>query len=346
MEAGAMNTNIKIVLVCVVMILAFTVVSMAGSERRIGTCGAQELRIPIGSRGTALGGAISADVYGTEAIFYNPAGVALVEGTEAMFSHLKYFADIDLNYFAITRSIEDFGSVGFSAKVLSVGKIDKTTEFDEFGTGEVFNPTMAVIGMTYSKILTDRVTFGVTGKYINESIDLASANGLAFDFGINYDTKWKGLRLGFVLNNIGPEMHFEGPGFDRDASGEGQNPGSPDKTFRSRSASFEIPSWLEFGAAFDFMNMDMNRASFYGAFQNNNFSKDLYRAGVEYAYNERYFARLGYTLDSHQEDYLYGFTVGGGLMVKIGETDVTFEYSWNQTEFFDNNQYFTGKINF
>jgi hypothetical protein len=39
-------------------------------------------------------------------------------------------------------------------------------------------------------------------------------------------------------------------------------------------------------------------------------------------------------------------TFGAGVILKVGETDVTFEYSWNETEFFDNNQYFTGKVNF
>ena len=96
----------------------------------------------------------------------------------------------------------------------------------------------------------------------------------------------------------------------------------------------------------DFLNMEQNRATFFGEFQSNNFSKDLYRAGAEYAFDEKYFLRAGYTIDSDQEDYLYGMTFGAGFIVTLGETDVTFEYSWNETEYFDNNQYFTGKINF
>lgn len=61
----------------------------AGDESRIGTAAAQELRIPIGSRGTALGGAILAHVKGAEALQWNPSG--LVFGThkrEAIFSYL------------------------------------------------------------------------------------------------------------------------------------------------------------------------------------------------------------------------------------------------------------------
>jgi len=338
--------NKKSVIFCLVIVLAFSAICLAGSNRRIGTAGAQELRIPVGSRGTALSGSISGDVYGTEAIFYNPAGVAMVPGTEAMFSHLKYFADMDLNFFAITRNIENFGSIGFSAKVLSVGEIEKTTEFNEDGTGEFFNPTMAVLGVTYSRILTDRVSFGVTGYYINETVDEATANGLAFDFGVTYDTKWKELKFGFVMKNFGPEMRFSGPGFERSATGSGQYPDSPEKNFSSESVSFELPSWVEFSAAMDFVNVELNRATLFGTFQSNNFSKDLFRAGAEYSFDEKYFLRAGYTLDSEQEDYLYGFTAGAGLILKMGDVDVTLEYSWTETQFFDNNQYFTGKINF
>jgi hypothetical protein len=341
--------NKKIIIICSVLVLALASVSMAGSDRRLGTAGAQELRIPIGSRGTALGGAIAADAVGTEAIFYNPAGVALIAGTEAMFSHLRYFADMDLNYFAVTRSFEDIGSFGFSAKVLSIGDIVKTTvdASTPEGTGEIYNPTMAVIGVTYSRILTDKVAFGVTAQYINESVDRASASGIAFDFGANYNTKWKGLTFGFVIKNIGPEMRYGGAGFEYDVQAPGTDPAiSPPKTFRARAAAFELPSWITFSGAIDFYNAEKNRATAFGAFESNNFSKDLYRVGAEYAFNETYFLRAGYTVDQKQEDYLYGMTFGAGFVLELGDTDVTFEYSWNETEFFDNNQYFTGKINF
>ncbi len=341
--------NKKVVVLCAIMILALASVSMAGSDFRLGTAGAQELRIPVGARGSALANSIAADVYGCEAIYYNPAGVGMIEGTEAMFTHMKYFADMDLNYFGLTTKIEDFGSIGISAKVLSVGEILKTTESASSidGSGEIFEPTMAVLGVTYSRVLTDRVAFGITGKYINESIDMASANGFAVDFGINYDTKWNGLRLGFVVKNIGQSMAFSGEGFRVDVNVPGQNSNvSPDKGTYIESASFEIPSWVSFNAAIDFLNMDLNRGTFYGTFQSNNFSNDLYRAGVEYAYNEQYFLRAGYTLDQDQADYLYGLAFGAGVLFKFGNTNVTFEYSWNETEFFDNIQYFTGKVHF
>jgi hypothetical protein len=338
----------KNLILFLIVIMTLASASMAGSDLRIGTAGAQELRIPIGSPGTAPGGAIVADVSGTEAIFYNPAGVAQIQGTEVMFSHLEYFAGMNLEYIAMAKNMENFGTIGLAAKVLSVGDIIKTTWDQEGpdGTGDVFNPTFAVIGVTYSRILTDRVTFGMTGNFISETVDQASATGVAVDLGITYDTKWRGFRFGIVAKNLGPEMRFSGAGFNYDGVAGPLNPVAPDKTYSAQSAKFELPSWVQFGAAIDFYQAEKNRATAYASFQNNNFSQDVYHLGAEYSYDQRYFLRAGYTIDDKQVDYLYGLTFGGGLNFKFGATDLTLEYSWSETQFFDNIQYFTGKVSF
>ncbi|MCK4641726.1 MAG: hypothetical protein KAU06_10340, partial [Candidatus Marinimicrobia bacterium] len=88
----------------IVTMILFIVVTdaEAGSARRRGTSGAQELLIPVGSVGTALGGSFTAVISGIEAAYWNPAGVANIEGTgEAMISHMTYIAGIDVSYAAV-----------------------------------------------------------------------------------------------------------------------------------------------------------------------------------------------------------------------------------------------------
>ena len=128
----------------------------AGDQSRIGTAAAQELRIPVGSRGTALGGAILASVNGAEAMHWNPSGVVF-GGTkrEAVFSYLDYMADMNMNYFAVTTKLRDDIAVGVSAKVFSVGDIIVTTEEAPEGTGEVLNPTFSCVSFTYSCYSSD-----------------------------------------------------------------------------------------------------------------------------------------------------------------------------------------------
>jgi hypothetical protein len=339
----------KTLLMSLALVIVLSAMLLAGSEDRIGTAGAQELRIPIGSRGSAMGGALVANAKGTEALFWNPAGAVAVGGTEAMFSHLQYFADMKLEYAAVKTNVEGFGTIGFSAKVLSVGDILKTTFDDAQGeAGEYFNPTFSVIGLTYARQLTDRVAFGATGCFINERIEQVTARGLAFDFGFTYVPNWRGLKFGVVVKNFGPEMKFDGPNFDNSVIPTGSDPNSAAKDLRSQSASFELPSSVQFGVAWSPLDRpnEKNNVEFSTVFQSNNFSQDEFRGGFEYGYNDMFFLRGGYA-GSNQSDYMFGPSFGAGVQMKWGATKVMFDYSWQKTDFFTgDNQYFTVKLGF
>ena len=100
----------------------------AGSDERQGTSGANELRIPVGPRSTALGGTTVSDAYGPEALFWNPAGLATLSETDVYFTHLNYIADMNVNYFAVVTKAGSFGNIGFSAKMLDIGDVFVTTE--------------------------------------------------------------------------------------------------------------------------------------------------------------------------------------------------------------------------
>jgi len=337
--------NIKVLRLTVIALLLCSVALYAGGDERIGSAGAQELRIPVGSRMSALGGAGVAEAIGAEAIYWNPAGVAFYDGTEVMFTHLEYFADISVEYFAVTTAIEDFGSLGISAKVMSFGDIPKTTVANPEGTGEIISPTYAVVGLTYSRQFTDRVAFGVTGQLVNEKIEQQSATGMAFDFGFIYDPGWQGLRFGLVIKNYGPDMRFSGPGFDVDNNVPGSEPGTTDKTYRTQSASFELPSSVQIGASWNLLDIENSRATLMGNFQSNNSSRDEFRGGLEYAFNDMFFLRGGY-VNSGQDSYMYGATFGAGLKLMWGNTSIAVDYTWMQTEFFDDNQFFTVTFGF
>jgi hypothetical protein len=337
----------RILVLSLALLLLFSAALLAENDRRLGTAGAQELRIPVGSRGTAMGGTIIANARGVDALYWNPAGAAGQTGTQAMFSHLEYFADMNLEYAAITTGIAGFGTLGASIKVLSVGDILKTTWDDPQGTaGHTFNPTFAVIGLSYSRQFTDRVSFGVTGSFISEKVEQVGANGVAFDFGFTYNPRWEGLQFGVVVKNIGPSMRYDGPNFDLDVVPPGSDPNSAAKTVRSRSAAFELPSSIVFGASWDpLYQQELHSLEVSGGFQSNNFSNDEFRGGVEYGYRDLFFLRGGYT-QSDQDNYMYGVTFGGGLKVSLGAAYVTFDYAWLDNEFFDAHNYFSVKFAF
>ncbi len=328
-------------LIILVALLALGLSSVfAGNESRIGTAGAQELRIPVGARATAMGGSVVADVYGAEAIFWNPAGMANMIGTEVMFSHQPYIADIDINFIGATTAIEDFGTLALAAKIVSIGDIEETTTDYPDGTGRIFSPTLSVITVGYARELTARVTFGVTGNFINERVHEVSATGVSFDIGFIYRPGWQGVSLGLAIKNYGPEMRYSGTGFER------RNP-TTGRMEAAQSQNFDLPSSFNIGLAWDFLDQGANLAKVTGNFMSNNYSQDNFQGGFEYTYDGRYSLRAGYNY-SEQNDWQYGFSAGAGIMVSLGGTDVTFEYTWSEVDnsAFDANQYFTGKINF
>jgi hypothetical protein len=308
----------------------------AGNSLRLGTAGAQELLIPVGSRGTAMGGAVLSTTYGVESMYWNPAGLSTLEGTEAAFTYLPYIADIDVNFVGVATNIEGFGTVGAGAKVVSIGDIEETTEDLPDGTGRVFSPSLTVINVSYAREFTANVSFGVTAMFIHEDIFEVQASGIAFDVGFIYRPRWYGLSMGLTVKNYGPEMEFDGIGFDRE-----QN----DRPVRPVSDDFDLPSSINIGVGYDFIDDGRNLANLSGNFRSNNYSEDYWQGGAEYVYDGKYALRAGYNF-SDQDEFIYGVTFGAGLSVPLGGVTFGFEYSWNETDVFDDNQFFTVKANF
>lgn len=331
--------NYKQIIALAVLLALGLTSAYAGSDRRIGTAGAQELLIPVGSRGTAMGGAAVADPEGLESIYWNPAGLAELEGTEVMFSHNPYIADIDNNFGAVATNIEGFGTLAASAKVMSIGDIEETTEAQPEGTGSIYNPTLTVVGVTYARSLTAAVQFGATANFINENLFEVTASGVAFDFGIRYTPSWQGMQMGITIKNYGPNMKFSGSGFDRSYEAAGR------RRVKLNPAPFELPSSVNLGVSYNFLTNGLNSATVLGNFQSNNHTADNFQGGFEYAYDNKYFLRAGYNY-ADQDEYLYGVTFGAGLSYYFGETKVMLEYAWTDTEIFDDNQYFTLRLGF
>ena len=149
--------------------------SNAGDVSRIGTTSGSELLIPVGAKSIALAGAVVSNATGAEALYYNPGGLAKRDKSEFLFSNMSYIADIDVNYIAATFHGGDIGSFGLSIKSLAFGDIEETTEDQPDGTGNTYSPSIVTVGFTYGRMLLDRISAGVTFKYIYEGIMQTSA---------------------------------------------------------------------------------------------------------------------------------------------------------------------------
>ena len=107
----------KNILLIVCVLLAVSQVALGGGRDRAGTAGAQELLIPVGGRGISLGGSNLSTASGIDALYWNPAGLADTKhSVDAMFSHMSYLGDINVEYGALGVSFSGFGSVALSIK--------------------------------------------------------------------------------------------------------------------------------------------------------------------------------------------------------------------------------------
>ncbi|MFH1312886.1 MAG: PorV/PorQ family protein [Candidatus Eisenbacteria bacterium] len=303
------------------------ITGIASGNSKMGVAGGTELRIPVGTRSTAMAGAVVADVTGSEALFWNPAGAASAMGTEAYFSYRGYFADTYLTYFGVVSSF-GYGTVGVHAKILSLGDIYVTTESAWDGTGEIYSVNIPVLGLTYAKAMTDRVSIGATVMYVSEEIMGTSARGMAFDFGFQYVPGWKTLKLGMAMKNYGPRLRYSGPGFEHSVIVPGDDPQASNRILSLEAAAFELPSYFQLGVSYDF-NLEQSGILRTGVdFQSNNFSQDEYRLGAEYVIQNRFHLRGGYVY-CDQAEYLYGATIGVGVDFNLGQTKGAVNYTHN-----------------
>jgi hypothetical protein len=318
----------------------------AGGLDRIGTSGAQELRIPVGAASIATGGSTVALGDGLRNVYWNPASLAATDQSEGMVSYSSYLGDSKVNYGAVSTHLGSQGQIGLSFKILNIGDIIVTTEDAPDGTGEILNPNFGVFGITYGRRMTDRVHLGLTGSYISEKVADVSATGFAMDLGVQYDTGWRGLRFGFAMKNIGPDMRFTGSNLEQRIVLPTDDPTASGHVLQLQAASFELPSYLQIGVSYDIpMGGEDRHTSIYGAFQGNNFTTDEYRLGAEVPIGGFLALRGGFVGQvpiqdaDRQQNYLYSYSYGAGFNFKLG--DRPFALDWAGThvgDFFDDNQ--------
>ncbi|MDX9758391.1 MAG: PorV/PorQ family protein [Bacteroidota bacterium] len=340
------------------LLLAFALtgsVAVAGGGNKEGTAAADQLLIPVGARGIALGSAYTAGMTGIEALYYNPAGLSgSRHGVEVLFSQMNGLDNEDgVSFFGVGSNFEGFGHVAFTVKSLSFGDILVTDERQVDGTGAVFNPTVLTLGLTYSRALTDRIRSGVSVNLVSEELDRVSSSGFAFDVGVQYSglAGVNGLELGVTLRHLGGNMKYEGPGLLRlvdeiGADRDGQN-------LKIESAGFQLPTSLEIGLAYRYRFGEMHNLLVAGSFENSNFVSDQYRLAAEYLFNDFLALRGSFNIAGNAktdyEDatgYLYGPAFGFGIQQWAGDAKLYLDYAYRTREVFSGQHVVTLRVGF
>ncbi len=332
-------------LLTVILILLYVTAAYAGDVSRKGTTGADQLLIPVGARSIATSGAFVSNTLGAEAIYYNPAGLDPAGRSEAIFSYMSYIADVNISYFAAGANLGNIGSFGFSFKSIDFGDINVTTNEEPDGTGNTYSPDYYVVGLTYSKIITDRVSAGINMKYIHEGIMNTSANGFAVDIGVQYKFN-PNFSLGVAVMNIGGNMTYTGQDLQVKTTIPGTNPNTPGGTYEPVTEEFQVPSYFLLSMAYNYELNKENSVMVGGTFRSNNSCEDQMLLGLEYGFNNMFFVRAGYDLlFENTSDYIYGLSLGAGINYTLaGNIGFGLDYAFRDVKDLDANHVFTVKL--
>jgi hypothetical protein len=186
----------KSILACLFLIL-ITSASFAQSTYEF-------LRVDMSARAGALGGAFAANNDDPDIIFYNPAGMNLLEEDPVSFSFVKHLLDINMASLSYSKNYDGFGRLGAAVKYINYGSFTEADEFGnqtgEFGAGEV----AFLIG--YGNSLGENFYYGINGKYIFSGIAGVSSSALAADLGLHYAFPQSQWNIGFSVLNLGSQV--------------------------------------------------------------------------------------------------------------------------------------------
>lgn len=280
---------------------------------KIGMAGLPFLKIGVG-RCTGMGEAFVAVADDATAAFWNPAGLALVQKRSAVVNHIDWVADINHEYLTFVMPTRA-GNVGVSVTALSLGDFEETT-IDTFqGTGRTFTGTDLAIGLSYARMFTDKLSFGLTAKVVSEQVWNVGTAGAAFDFGVHYNTGWRNLRLAMAIVNFGPDLRYSGGLLDFTHDPVWSWPWTREPipgTYLTET--FPLPVTFRFGLAYDLFRSDKSYLTTAMDLNHFNDVNEKVNFGLEYSYNP-FSLRAGYILNT---DFSYAGDLGWATGLSAG----------------------------
>ena len=184
---------------------------LTAANNNVATSVAHFLKIGIGGRAEAMGGAFTAQADDASSLYWNPAGLAVMSSPQVMFSQTNWITDINHVFLGIAWPVSPrFGSLGLSLISLSMEDLEETTEKQPEGTGRKFPAGDFQFGVAYARKISDRFSVGLHMKLIQEVISFSRARAMAVDVGTRYTTDFLGLKIGMAISNFGTEMTMGG----------------------------------------------------------------------------------------------------------------------------------------
>lgn len=163
------------------------------------------LRLPVSAHVAALGGDnITLTDDDATLIFHNPALLNGVSDKSINLNFMTYMEGAKTASASFVKAIKERGTWGVSAQYMDYGSMKETT-VDNIEQGTFSAKDIAIAG-TFTYLLSDRWSGGVTLRFISSSIGSYNSIGIASDLGLNYFDEERGWSLSAVAKNLGGQV--------------------------------------------------------------------------------------------------------------------------------------------
>jgi len=338
--------NLKtFILICLLFCVAGNLSGQTQFETEVsgvGTNAATFLEIGVGARAMAMGGAYAAVADDPTALYYNPAGIVWQDGIQVEFMHNDWLVRTKRDFVGAVLPMPFLSSsIGLSFMSLDYGEQSVRTVERPEGTGENYSARDLAVALTFALALTDRFSFGASGKYINQKIWHESGSAVALDLGIYYNTSVKGLRLGLSMCNFGNNISLQGRDRDTTVDPDEKNENIDRVPVEYKTGSYPLPLLFRFGIAYEKEMGVFGSALISMDVQHPSNSTESINLGAEYGFGGIFFIRGGYE-NLYEKDSINGLTFGGGIdYYKPGSLGVRFDYAYSDWGILQNSQRFS-----
>lgn len=296
---------------------------------KVGTTAAQFLKLGVGARPISLGGAFVAEANDLSALYWNPAGLARLNGSSLQLALTDYLAGVDYSFAGFGTNLGNAGVLAASLIFLDSGTMQVRTEEMPEGTGEEFNVRNFALQVSYGKALTDKFSVGTTVKYIQESIWHSSASAIAFDIGVLFTTPYENLRLGANMANFGPKMRMQGRDILFSEDPDPQQQGNVEiVNAQYLTDAHPLPLIFKIGLAWDAVNLPDHSVVLLTDASHPNDNSEYINVGMEYTFRDLLSLRTGMK-NLLETDGEQGLTFGAGLNFRLDRAlRIRFDYAY------------------
>lgn len=300
------------IITAVAMMFILTLpVSAKDINKRAGTTAFSFLKLGVGAKAVAMGGAFTAVADDPTALYYNPSGTIHLENRQLLAGYHNYVLDIQSGFIAYTQPLAEKYSIGLFIDYLNFGDFTQTDP-DGVAIGE-FSGGDFLIGANFATMIIPELAAGINIKYMHEAITGVIEQGqeknrgsdaLAADIGFLYKFRDSLTTAGLMIYNLGGVV-------------SGYSPDSKDK----------LPAGVRAGLSHSLRELPLIFA-IDGIIPNDN---DFYaNVGAEFYKFQPLYLRLGYSLfgenykTGSDSDGWGGISAGFGLDIK----DYHFSYAF------------------